>query len=251
MVPLSTPSSLRPRCVPSIRLPLATSVRRCRALPRLVLHVDFPLPRRVGSRRRGRSLRGRLRRASQHLGNPAPGEYLIAFPNRRRTHAERRAVSLGVRHDARLARHQLVVDLARRDANPLRIPFNDHGRIRAGALGLLHAGRDAWHARDLIADLLQPGLPLLEIGVEVAAGEDIDRREHADDLLLADLHHAAERVMRGAVHERRPDEVLPAEQQTGALRAAQRLAAAVGDQIGAARESRGSVASGAPRPRRQ
>ena len=251
MVPLSTPSS----SASDVRAvdPVAAGYER-QAMPRAaaaVLHVDFPSPRRVGSRRRGRSLRDRLRRASQHIGNPTPGEYLIAFPNRGRTRRERGAISGGVRHDARLARYQLVLDLARRDANPLRIPFNDHCRIGAGALGLLHAGRDAWHARDLIADLLQPGLPLLEIGVEAAAGEDLDRREHADDLLLADFHHAAERVMRRAVHERRPDEVLPAEQQPRALRAAQRLAAAVGDEIGAAREIGVRSRSGAPRPRRQ
>ena len=62
--------------------------------------------------------------------------------------------------------------------------------------------------------------------------QHFDSRQHAHDLFLGHLHHPAEGMMRRSVHEGGPHGSLPSE-QSGALGPRNRIAAAVGDQIGA------------------
>jgi len=63
-----------------------------------------------------------------------------------------------------------------------------------------------------------------------------DRRQHAQRFLASDLVVSPGAVMRGACLPRRLQDVLAAEEKSGALRTADRLAAAVGDDRRAALE---------------
>ena len=65
-----------------------------------------------------------------------------------------------------------------------------------------------------------------------------DRGQHADDVLLRHLHRAAQRLVRRGVGPSRLHQLLRAEQQAAGLRAAQKLAAAIDNEIGAADEPR-------------
>ena len=71
--------------------------------------------------------------------------------------------------------------------------------------------------------------PRLPVGVVIALHPRLDGRQHAERFLAADLVVAARTVVRRAGLPRRHQEVLAAEEQAGALRPADRFAAAVGD----------------------
>ena len=66
----------------------------------------------------------------------------------------------------------------------------------------------------------------------------LDRSQHADDVLLRHLHRAAQRLMRRCVGPRCLHQLLRAEQESAGLGAAQELAAAIDDEVGAADEPR-------------
>ena len=88
---------------------------------------------------------------------------------------------------------------------------------------------DAVDRRHALGDRVQPGEPRLPLGRVIALHPRLDRRQHAQRFLAPDLVVAARTVMRRAGLPRRLQDVLAAEQQPGALRSADRLAAAVGD----------------------
>ena len=69
-------------------------------------------------------------------------------------------------------------------------------------------------------------LPALPLGGLVAQHERAERDEQPDELLLAHLHGAAETLVRGRVLDDRVDEVGPPDDEAGALRPPDRLAAA-------------------------
>ena len=82
-----------------------------------------------------------------------------------------------------------------------------------------------------------PRFPLAILGFDVSLADPrVDSHRHAEDFFLADLHRAAESVVRGAVGEGGPDEILPSQQEAGSLRSPQDLPAAVGDQVCSGRQ---------------
>ena len=79
--------------------------------------------------------------------------------------------------------------------------------------------------------------PFLALGGGIALAEPIfEGSDDADDVFLRHLHRPAQRLMRRAVAPRRLAEPFAAEQESAGLRPAQKLAAAIDDEIGAARE---------------
>ncbi len=76
--------------------------------------------------------------------------------------------------------------------------------------------------------------PVPPLGGVIALHPVLDRREHADHLFAPDLHGARVAVVRRAVDPGGLHQILAAEQQPGALRTANELAAAVADERGAA-----------------
>ena len=79
--------------------------------------------------------------------------------------------------------------------------------------------------------MLEPTVPGTQLLGMIALRPHLDGRDHAHDLFAPDLEAAAEAMMRSAANPRRLRQILAADQETGALRSAQALAAAVGDQI--------------------
>ena len=88
---------------------------------------------------------------------------------------------------------------------------------------------DAVDRRDPLRDRVQPRQPRLPLAGVIPLHPRFDRCQHAQRFLAADLVVPAGAVMRSAGLPRRLQDVLAAEQKPGALRPADRLAAAVGD----------------------
>ena len=86
---------------------------------------------------------------------------------------------------------------------------------------------DAIDLGDAVGDVVHPAGPHLALGFVIALHPHLDRREHADNFFLPHLHGAAVAVMGRAHHPCRLDQVFAAKNHAGALRAAQRLTAAV------------------------
>ena len=101
-----------------------------------------------------------------------------------------------------------------------------------GDLGHEHLRGHAGHGRRAAADQLGALVELAPLAVVIFLQIQLQRGQHAEHLFLVDLHPAADRVAvwRGVEPGRR-DEVLPAEQQAGALRSADPLAAGERHQI--------------------
>ena len=123
-------------------------------------------------------------------------------------------------------------DLRARDAELLRVPADGEiGRLVVAAL--LFWPHRGGHPRDLghaIRDERESGDPLLEHRGVIALDPALDGHDHANDFLAANLHRARVAVMRRAVHPRGLAEILAPKQEPRALRAANRLAAAVADE---------------------
>ena len=96
-------------------------------------------------------------------------------------------------------------------------------------------------------DVVEPGEPRLPFGFVIALHPRLDRRQHPERFFAADLVVAARTVVRRARLPRRHQNVLAAEQQAGALRPADRFAAAVGDDRW---RLSGGARSGSSAPRR-
>ena len=157
---------------------------------------------------------------------PVDHDRLLAIVERLRVDRRCRRVARLRDLDVRVALAQAPDDLVaveaerrRRRTAPARAA--SAGRPRSGS----RAGR---HAGDPAGRLDDPGdLPLVALDQRrlVEAEVPLDGRDQADHLLLADLHRAADRLVGRPVHPNRLDQVGPAEDQAGRLRAAQPLAA--------------------------
>src|SRR5262245_12298859 len=91
----------------------------------------------------------------------------------------------------------------------------------------LHAG----HRRGAGADGFGALLEFLQLSRVIFLEIELERRQHADDLFLVDLHPAADRVaVRRGVEASAGDENLASEEETRALRPADALAAGKRDQ---------------------
>ena len=135
----------------------------------------------------------------------------------------------------RLRRRQLLGHFVAGDVQRRGVPRDRQRRALVRQIGGLAHGRlHAVDGRDPLRDRVEPGEPGLPFGGVIALHPRLDRRQHAERLLAAHLVVAPRAVMRRAGLPRRQQDVLAAEQQPGALRTADRLAAAVGDDGGAA-----------------
>src|SRR5215468_4624620 len=141
-----------------------------------------------------------------------------------------------MRHDARLAFKQPAADFPSIETDLLRVPGDAQGRERTASRRTVHLGGYAGNARDLFANVAVPHIPLAEVGLNIALGTPyLYRAKHPDDFLLADFQPTSKGVVRRAVSPRCTDQVAPSDQQSGGLRAANDLPAAVGHQVGAER----------------
>src|SRR5204863_87411 len=79
----------------------------------------------------------------------------------------------------------------------------------------------------------------LHLGLLVLGQEALERDDEPADLLLRRLGRAAQRLVGAGVHGHRLDEITAAGQDAGRLRAANALAAAAADEVGARAHERG------------
>src|ERR1039458_10212045 len=136
--------------------------------------------------------------------------------------------------DARLGGVQDMSYFLPRDAQLGGVPTDRQTRAVVGQPPrLAHGRRDAIDFGDPICNVVHPGGPHRDFGLVIALHPHLDRHEHADGLLLAQLHGAAMAMMRRAGDPGGLDEILAAQQDSGALRPADALAAAVAHQRGA------------------
>ena len=139
-----------------------------------------------------------------------------------------RAAAAGQR-DARFGGVEEALHLGSGDAERLRVPLDRDTRaaVAQRRVGFsLHVGGDAGDLRHLTSDVVAARDPRLPLGGVIAPDPVLDRDQHADHLFAADLHRARVAVVRRAVDPRGFDEILAAEEQSGALRSADVFAAA-------------------------
>ena len=145
---------------------------------------------------------------------------------------------------------RMLRDLFAGDAQLRRIPVDRKSRaVIAEASRLAHRRGDAVDFGDAVRDGLHPLRPRLVFLLVVALHPHLDRGQQPENLLFADLHGAAVAVVRRARNPRGLQQVLAAENQPGALRSAQALAAAVARRTWSRAADRYSERS-ASRPRR-
>ena len=190
----------------------------------------------------GRRLDGNgfcCRRRVQRLGDRGPHDLRFAgFQAERQDEDRILGGTSVVEHDLRVVRQQQLskaeavktcVRPVPCDLQPRRLLVRSRRRQQLG----VHTG-DTSH---MAGNGFEVARPLRLLGSVIAAvGPELDRGEEAKNLLLADLHRPADRVMRRGIEARGLDPWPLAEQEAGRLRSLQVLAAAVGDEAGATRE---------------
>src|SRR6185437_9247206 len=118
-----------------------------------------------------------------------------------------------------------------RDPELFLVPRNlKAGAVIVQSVWLPHGRGDAFDFGDAIRDVVHPRGPHSVLGFVVALHPDFHGRQHSHHFLFAYFHAAAMAVVRGAGHPRGLDQILAAQQESGALRASERLSAAIADQ---------------------
>ncbi len=144
-----------------------------------------------------------------------------------------------VEHDARLAVEYAVAQGQPVERVFVAVPDDLEPRHFVHSLGLDDLALGAGDARDALGDRGAILVPFLPLGRFVALAEPVFERGHdTDDVLLRHFHRPAQRLVRRAVAPGGLAQALVAEQKAARLRAAQELAAAVDDEIGAALQPR-------------
>jgi hypothetical protein len=142
----------------------------------------------------------------------------------------RAAAEAGADGNPRLRRRELLGEILAGDMQCRRIPGNHQRRALVGEIGWLPQRRlDAVDRRDTLRNGVEPGEPRLPLGGMIALHPRFDRRQHAQRFLAANFIVPARAMVRRAGLPRGLEDVFAAEQKTRALRSADGLAAAVGD----------------------
>src|SRR5690349_114081 len=131
------------------------------------------------------------------------------------------------KRDGGLAASHGFADLARRHGDALLIPHYPQVRHVIGNFELWERGGYAGNFCHLRGNVLQSPLPFLVQDFVIFLEVEFERLDHTDDFLLAYFLASPDRVlMRAVVEQRIANEVLPADQEPGALRPTNRFAAA-------------------------
>src|ERR1051326_2959320 len=142
-----------------------------------------------------------------------------------------------VEHDAGLALEHPLPEVEAVQRIATAVPDNLQPRHPVDALRVDDLAVDAIELPEPLRDRGAVVVPFLTLGGGVALAEPIfERGDDADDVLLRYLHRPPQRLVRRAVAPGRLAEPLISEQEPARLRPAEKLAATVNDEIGAAFE---------------
>ena len=135
--------------------------------------------------------------------------------------------------DARRALRQSALHLPARNRYTGGIPLDrERGSYVGAATRLDDLRPDCGDRSDRFSDVVEHVLPPLPFRLVVAVQPHLHGRKQAHDLLLADLHGASQRMVRGSMKVRGMKEVLASQHEPGGLGTPQTLASAVRDRIG-------------------
>src|SRR5712691_580711 len=166
----------------------------------------------------------------QHFAKASGDDLLLA-----RSHhpdSDDEGVALGTGSDGGRSGSQAVDCVGRRDPFCRCVPRDPNVRNMVGDLGYEDVGFDAGQGCHAAANHLGAHFEVTLFRRMIFRQVQLQRRQHAEHLFLVDFHSASDGVaVRGRVQARRSDEIPPAEEQAGTLRAAETLAARERDEV--------------------